>query len=141
MRFTGCLSRGLFLIVLILMGAATVLAQPPGGDLGDQAVRARYEEALARSPFQEGAFARVYESYLASEGIEAWVKRLEAEGQEAPAVSQVLLGRIRSRQFRTDEAIQHFEQARQLGEPGRTSIESSGCFTLKRASPKRRLAC
>lgn len=111
--------------------ALTILAALPAGAQGnttpapgtavlderDQLIRQRYEQVLTRDPLQDAAFDRVYESYMLTEGVDAWLATLKpAEGQEESAASLILRGRILARQFKTADAVEALSKARNLGE-------------------------
>ncbi|GMW01675.1 MAG: hypothetical protein AMXMBFR84_28120 [Candidatus Hydrogenedentota bacterium] len=84
----------------------------------DRQIRDRYEKALLRSPLQDQAFDRIYESYLAYEGIDPWIEKLKAESETAQPNTPhlILLGRVYARQFKNKEAIEVLEKARSQGE-------------------------
>jgi tetratricopeptide (TPR) repeat protein len=83
----------------------------------EREIRDRYEKVLLRNPFQERAFAQVYESYLKYEGVDAWAKKLQPQTEAAePLGALLLLGQLYDRQFKSKEAIAVFEKASSLGE-------------------------
>jgi tetratricopeptide (TPR) repeat protein len=87
-------------------------------DEKERQIRDRYEQSLSRNPLQDQAFDKVYASYLAVEGVDAWAEKLKAAGEASPtrAADLIVLGRIADRQFKPDEAIGYLEQAKALGE-------------------------
>ncbi|GMU93059.1 MAG: hypothetical protein AMXMBFR4_21170 [Candidatus Hydrogenedentota bacterium] len=95
-------------------------APPPAPAIEDRdlQIRDRYEKAILASPLQEQAFDRIYDSYFAHEGLEAWVGKLKKNVEADPndAASFILLGRVYDRQFKVAEAIRALEQAKALGE-------------------------
>ncbi len=92
-------------------------AAEPSENLGtrDAKIRERYEQILERNPFQKRAFDQVFESYLRWEGIDAWVEKLSPRlaNTETGSAAAILLGQIYARQFKTAEAIETLESARQ----------------------------
>ncbi|MBX3179210.1 MAG: tetratricopeptide repeat protein [Candidatus Hydrogenedentes bacterium] len=105
--------------VLLLIAVAAAAQDPPAGvplDPAQQQIRDRYEQVLARNPYQEQAFDRVYDAWLVSEGVDAWLKRLESGDNGMPYEARLILrGRILARQLRTGEAITAFLEARAEG--------------------------
>lgn len=105
--------------VLLLIAVAAAAQDPPTGvplDPAQQQIRDRYEQVLARNPYQEQAFDRVYDAWLVSEGVDAWLQRLESgDSGMASEARLILRGRILARQLRTDEAITAFLEARAEG--------------------------
>lgn len=93
---------------------------PSGGADREIQIRDRYEQVLATDPMRDPAFDRTYDAYLALEGIDAWVEKLQAPAAtEAEARARlVLLGRIASRRFRSRDAVTYLEQAREQGTTG-----------------------
>ncbi len=93
---------------------------PSGGADREIQIRDRYEQVLATDPMRDPAFDRTYDAYLALEGIDAWVEKLQAPAATEQEVRArlVLLGRIASRRFRSRDAVTHLEQAREQGMTG-----------------------
>jgi len=105
-------------LIVSAFAPLTIVAQdsPTVLDDREQQIRDRYEQVLQRTPMQDSAFDRVYQSYLEVEGIDAWVQKITpAEGAEATPENLVLLGRIQERQFKTEAAIGSLERAREMG--------------------------
>ena len=109
---TGCL----------LQGAAVEDGVNPesSGELSidrELLIRERYEEILAKNPFHESVFDKVYESYLGTESVAAWTRKLEAvePSVENGFASLVLLARIHQRQFDSSKAVELLERASTLG--------------------------
>lgn len=107
--------------LMVCLVAAPALAQVAGPgvplDPREGEIRARYEQVLERNPFQDNAFDRVYEGYMLSEGVDAWLEKLApAEGESPNAANLVLRGRILARQLKTAEAIGALTAARDQGE-------------------------
>ena len=117
---SGRISRWLVVAFACLPVAAQTSDTVPEAlyDPRELEMRDRYEQTLLRDPFQEQSFKKVYESYLTADGLAAWIEKLSKPGEDSePGISsQILLGRIRYRQFKTDEARAHLEQAKALGE-------------------------
>ena len=105
---------GLSLAVATLSFAAT-----PDGILAlderEQQIRDRYEQVLTRTPMQDSAFDRVYQSYIEAEGVDAWLTKLAPNGTPTDPGLLVLVGRIYERQFKTDKAIESLEAAQTAG--------------------------
>ncbi|MBX7257429.1 MAG: tetratricopeptide repeat protein, partial [Candidatus Hydrogenedentes bacterium] len=91
----------------------------PQLDPQNQQIRDRYLASLHQNPVQDQAFARVYESYLTFDGVDAWIAALkkETEAPETKAAALILLGRVYQRQFKMQEALQAMEEAAALGAP------------------------
>jgi tetratricopeptide (TPR) repeat protein len=98
--------------------AATAVAQPPEVPLSDRdrEIRERYQQSLARDPYQVQAFDRTYDTYLGGEGVDAWIETLEADTSSAAA--NILLGRVHARRLDTGRAVPFLEKARELGAEG-----------------------
>ena len=103
--------------VLAIGATVAAHAQVPGIALDgrEQQIRDRYEQVLQRTPMQDSAFDRVYQSYLSVEGVDAWVKKITPEAGDPTPENLVLLGRIQERQFKTAEAVASLEKARAGG--------------------------
>jgi tetratricopeptide (TPR) repeat protein len=93
-------------------------ASTPASGERDLQMRERYEKALVTSPLQEQAFDRIYEGYLAYDGINTWIEKLKSasELQQPNIPYLILLGRVYARQFKNAEAITALESARSQGE-------------------------
>ncbi|PYJ07269.1 MAG: hypothetical protein DME25_04250, partial [Verrucomicrobia bacterium] len=83
----------------------------------DREMRDRYEKVLLKNPFQERAFAQVYDAYSRVEGVDKWVDSLKpkVEGEDSQS-ALLLLGQIYDRQFKTAEALAALEKAAAKGE-------------------------
>ncbi len=101
-----------------LLLCATVSAQSSRTDRGASSVvldpqyRDRYQKVLRRNPFQDRAFEALFTSYFSSDGLDAWVALLD-EPDERPAIHAadlILAGRIYTRLFQADKAIEYLEQ-------------------------------
>ncbi len=114
--------RTLYAVIFLFLAVAPLRAQEEGSgavvlDERDRLIRERYEQVLQRDPLQDAAFDRVYESYMLTEGVDAWLGKLKsAEGEVETAGSLVLRGRILARQFKAGEAVEALSKARELGE-------------------------
>ena len=114
--------RTMYAVIFLFLVVSPLGAQEEGTggvvlEERDRLIRERYEQVLQRDPLQEAAFNRVYESYMLTEGVDAWLARLKpAEGQAETAGGLVLQGRILARQFKTREAVEALSKARELGE-------------------------
>ena len=97
--------------VLVIGLAVSALAQEPLDDERTTLMRERYETALMRDPLQQRIFDETYALYLRSEGIDAWVEKIENDESVEGWVREVLLGRIYSRQFKNEEAIEKLSAA------------------------------
>ncbi|MBM3290135.1 MAG: tetratricopeptide repeat protein, partial [Candidatus Hydrogenedentes bacterium] len=109
------------LLLSIAVSAFAIAQGPPAAGAAlepkDAQVRQRYEQALMSNPLQDQAFDRIYESYLAYEGLDAWTASLKSALAAQPNAAQwILLGRVYARQFKTVEAADALEQAQALGE-------------------------
>lgn len=113
----------LLLLVLLLPPCAAPHAQEiatTSSPEREAQLRDRYLQALRKNPFQGQAFDKVYESYLSGDGVDAWVERLQRglPTSETRPADLVLLGRIYTRQFKTNEAIRVLEEANAQGAAG-----------------------
>ncbi len=105
------------LLLLLAAMQSQLFAAEANSEEREREIRERYEKVLLRNPFQERAFAQVYESYLKYEGMDAWVKKLQTQAEGAEALgAMLLLGQAYERQFKTKEAIAALEKASTLGE-------------------------
>jgi tetratricopeptide (TPR) repeat protein len=103
------LSSRIACLCIALITAAAVQAQPDPAL--DPEIRGRYEEALARNPFQDRAFDAVFASYFGTDGVDAWIAKLTGDAPEAiDASNLVLLGRIHARLFEPDKAVEYLER-------------------------------
>lgn len=108
------------MVFILFAGPAAPQDAAPAGavllDEQDRTIRARYEQVLARDPFHESAFDRVYEGYMLAEGVQAWLDKLAPpDGEAAPREDRVLRGRILARQLKTREAIDILAEVREAG--------------------------
>ena len=88
---------------------------PESLDSRDARIRQRYEQVLERNPFQDRAFAHVFESYLNLEGVDAWIEKLKPRLQDSASKQSagIVIGQIFARQFRTEAAIATLENVSQ----------------------------
>src|SRR5262245_37317362 len=111
--------RFIFLLLGFLAGHPGFQSQRDEAADREQALRARFEQALMSNPSRGTAFERLYQLYADGPGVTAWSDRLQqlADSNAKQAWAPLLLGFVRESQGDDQGALESYAEAERR-EPG-----------------------